>query len=39
MEFGAFFAVDFKDWQNWVAVAIAIPLLWWGIKTIIAGLT
>jgi len=30
-----FFIVDFKDMTNWIAVLIAIPLLWWGISTLI----
>ncbi len=35
MNLKGFFAVDFKDLSNWIGVLIAIPLLWWGISTII----
>ena len=31
----SFFMVDFKDASNWVALAIAIPLLFWGVTVIL----
>ena len=34
MNFRSFFVVDFKDASNWVALAIAIPLLVWGVRMI-----
>jgi hypothetical protein len=36
MELKDFFIVDVKDMTNWIALAIAIPLLWWGLSTIIS---
>ena len=33
-----FFAFDAKDIWNWILLALAIYLLWWGISNIIAGL-
>jgi len=38
MRLSDFLFIDLKDWQNYVAIAIAIPLLFWGIKTIISVL-
>ncbi len=38
MNFGSFFVVDFKDASNWIALAIAVPLLIWGVKVILQGL-
>ena len=34
MSLRSFFVVDFKDTSNWIALAIAIPLLIWGITMI-----
>jgi hypothetical protein len=34
-----YFTVDFKDWTNYVALAIAGFLFWWGIKTIMSSMT
>jgi hypothetical protein len=34
-----FFHIDFSDWTNYIALLIAIFLLWWGIKTIVMTLT
>jgi hypothetical protein len=31
--------IDWKDITNYIALIIAILLLWWGIKTIIASFT
>jgi len=28
---------DIKDWTNYIALIIAILLLWWGLKSIIAS--
>lgn len=36
MNLRGFFAVDIKDVSNWVGIAIAIPLLLWGVSTIIS---
>ncbi len=33
-----FLYVDVRDVQNYIALAISVPLLWWGIKTIVANL-
>ncbi len=38
MGFRDFLVVDIKDLTNWIAILIAIPLLYWGITTIIKGL-
>ena len=38
MDFKSFFIVDFKDASNWIALAIAIPLLIWGVRMIMKGL-
>lgn len=35
MNLRAFFVVDFKDMSNWIALAVAIPLLIWGLKMMI----
>ncbi|MBI2144404.1 hypothetical protein HYU17_04625 [Candidatus Woesearchaeota archaeon] len=35
MNWKAFLIVDFKDMSNWIALAIAIPLLIWGIRTLV----
>ena len=35
MSIKSFLIVDFRDVSNWIGVLIAIPLLWWGISTII----
>jgi hypothetical protein len=32
-----YFNVDLRDWTNYIALIIAILLLWWGIKSIIAS--
>jgi hypothetical protein len=29
--------VDLRDWTNYIALTVAILLLWWGIKSIIAS--
>lgn len=34
-----YFHIDFKDITNYIALVLAILLLWWGIKTIIAVIT
>jgi hypothetical protein len=31
MTFKDFIYVDIFDWENWVALLIAIPLFYWGI--------
>tara|TARA_B100000315_G_scaffold260810_1_gene325665 strand:- start:550 stop:675 length:126 start_codon:yes stop_codon:yes gene_type:complete len=36
MDIKSFFIIDFKDLTNWIALLLAIPLLWWGISTIIS---
>ena len=36
MDVRSFLIVDIKDMTNWIALLIAIPLLWWGISTIIS---
>lgn len=33
-----YFHIDFKDITNYIALAIAIFLLWWGIKSIMSAL-
>jgi len=38
MTLGEFLTVDFRDMTNYVALAVAVPLLWWGIATIIGSL-
>lgn len=35
MSLMSFLVVDFKDMSNWIGLAIAIPLLIWGIKMIL----
>lgn len=35
MSIQEFFIVDIKDISNWVALAIAIPLLIWGLKVML----
>lgn len=35
MNLKAFLVIDPKDMGNWIALAIAIPLLIWGIKMIL----
>ncbi len=35
MDFRSFLVVDFKDMSNWIGLAIAIPLLFWGVKMIL----
>lgn len=32
MDLRSFFVVDFRDLSNWIGLAIAIPLLIWGIR-------
>ncbi|MEK6837584.1 MAG: hypothetical protein AABX69_02945 [Nanoarchaeota archaeon] len=39
MDWRAFLVVDFKDLSNWIAIAIAIPLLIWGVMTFMKVLT
>jgi hypothetical protein len=34
-----FFHVDFSDWTNYIALLVAIGLLWFGITTILQTLT
>ncbi len=34
MNWKAFLIVDLKDMSNWIAIAIAIPLLIWGFTMI-----
>ncbi len=36
MNLKSFLIIDIKDISNWIAIAIAIPLLWWGVSTIIS---
>ncbi len=36
MKLSNFLTIDAKDISNWIGLLIAIPLLWWGIKTIIS---
>ena len=38
MNVRSFFVVDFKDASNWIALAIAVPLLIWGVMMILRGL-
>ena len=38
MDMKSFLMVDVKDISNWVALAIAVPLLWWGIRTILKNI-
>ena len=38
MSIKEFLFIDMKDITNWVAVLIAMPLLWWGIKTLFSGI-
>ena len=35
MDIKSFLIVDVKDISNWIAILIAIPLIWWGLSTII----
>lgn len=35
MNLRSFLVVDFKDMSNWIGLAIAIPILIWGIKMIL----
>ena len=35
MNLRSFLVVDFKDMSNWIALAIAIPILVWGIRMIL----
>jgi len=32
-----YLGVDLRDWTNYIALIIAILLLWWGIKSIMAS--
>ncbi len=34
-----FLFVDFKDITNWIGILIAIPLLYWGVTTIINNIS
>lgn len=34
MSLRSFLIVDFKDMSNWIALAIAVPLLVWGVRMI-----
>ena len=34
MNWRAFLVVDFRDMSNWIAIAIAIPLLIWGVTVL-----
>ncbi len=36
MSLKSFLIIDVKDMSNWIGILIAIPLLWWGISTIIS---
>ncbi len=35
MNLRSFLVVDFRDMSNWIGLAIAIPLLVWGIKMLL----
>ncbi len=35
MNLSGFFIIDPKDLSNWIGLAIAIPLLIWGLKMIL----
>ena len=37
MNLGSFFVVDVRDISNWIGVLIAVPLIWWGLSTIISA--
>ncbi len=39
MGFKEFFFVDAKDIWNWILLAIALPLLYWGVTSIIRALS
>lgn len=34
----SFLIVDFKDMSNWIALAIAVPLLIWGLKMLLKAI-
>ncbi len=34
-----FLIVDVKDISNWIAILIAIPILYWGVITLLKGLS
>lgn len=38
MNLRSFFIVDLKDMSNWIALAIAIPLLIWGVMIMVRRL-
>lgn len=38
MSLRSFLIVDFKDMSNWIALAIAIPLLIWGITVLMRAI-
>ncbi len=38
MNLRSFLVVDFKDLGNWIGLAIAIPILIWGVKMILKAI-